>query len=347
MRESADPAGAIVAKYEYDPYGNRTNYDPNVPEYDQPLTEPSAVKGQPFRFSTKYFDSETGLSYFGGRYYNPALGRWLNRDPIDELGGVNLYAYVGNDPVDRFDPLGQSWCIRNGPSWLLGPGGCDDGPQPCPKTGYQGQVGDMDSPVRWPPPPPYPPVCDDCGETCSSAAGQASLGGKSGAVICRSDGCRCACLNTTQYPGGPPGSSANLKQRCALKHEEDHVNWGSGAYGALCTGCTQVGGGPMPVQGVRLRCGGPAGSECRAYQTQIDCLLQGLSECQTPGCRGAVAAELYLAQYARCTEGCKKAPDARIMGLLNPAMQADLRKACVPNLPDEAFISPPHVGGIH
>jgi RHS repeat-associated protein len=48
----------------------------------------------PFRFSSEYFDQETGLVYYNFRYYSPDLGRWLSRDPIEEEGGVNLYAMV-------------------------------------------------------------------------------------------------------------------------------------------------------------------------------------------------------------------------------------------------------------
>ncbi len=58
-------------------------------------------------FSTKYTDDETGLVYYGYRYYSPELGRWLNRDPIEEEGGLNLYGFVGNDPVNAYDLLGQ------------------------------------------------------------------------------------------------------------------------------------------------------------------------------------------------------------------------------------------------
>ena len=60
----------------------------------------------PFRFSTKYTDVESGLVYYGFRYYSPSLGRFLNRDPIGEMGGTNLYAFVENDPVNGWDYLG-------------------------------------------------------------------------------------------------------------------------------------------------------------------------------------------------------------------------------------------------
>ena len=59
------------------------------------------------RFSTKYYDAETGLYYYGYRFYSPALHRWLNRDPIEEDGGLSLYAFCGNDGVNGWDLLGM------------------------------------------------------------------------------------------------------------------------------------------------------------------------------------------------------------------------------------------------
>ena len=48
--------------------------------------------------------------YYGYRYYDPVTGRWPSRDPIEEKGGVNLYGFVGNNPVNLFDPFGlKSW----------------------------------------------------------------------------------------------------------------------------------------------------------------------------------------------------------------------------------------------
>ena len=73
----------------------------------------------PMRFSTKWFDTEqavasqtgaigeTGLYYYGYRYYSPTLGRWINRDPIGELGGLNLYGFVRNNSITGFDSLGD------------------------------------------------------------------------------------------------------------------------------------------------------------------------------------------------------------------------------------------------
>ena len=86
--------GAVVAQYEYGPFGELVR-----------ATGPLA-RSFNFLFSTKYFDWETGLSYYGYRYYSPTQGRWLSRDPIGERGGANLYGIVDNNPVNHFDAFG-------------------------------------------------------------------------------------------------------------------------------------------------------------------------------------------------------------------------------------------------
>ena len=87
-----DATGNKVAEYAYDPYG-----------------APAAASGstdQPYRYSTKMYDADTGLYYFGYRFYSPALGRWINRDPLGVRGGLNLYAYALNNPLRYVDPNG-------------------------------------------------------------------------------------------------------------------------------------------------------------------------------------------------------------------------------------------------
>jgi RHS repeat-associated protein len=89
--------GATAAAYEYSPFG-------------EPLrsqTIDSTIADQPFRFSTKFTDLETGLVYYGRRYYDPLLGRFICRDPKEELGGLNLYGFVGNNAMNRWDYLGM------------------------------------------------------------------------------------------------------------------------------------------------------------------------------------------------------------------------------------------------
>ena len=93
--------GAAVAEYAYDPYGKPvTEAFPNssIPAFAQ--------FSCPFRFQSKYYDTETGLYNFGYRYYDPASCKWLCRDPLQEQGGINLTAYCENDPVNNFDPTG-------------------------------------------------------------------------------------------------------------------------------------------------------------------------------------------------------------------------------------------------
>jgi RHS repeat-associated protein len=90
--------GADAAQYEYGPFG-------------EPIRVSGALaKVNPFRFSSKYQDDESDLLYYGYRYYSPSTGRWLSRDPIDTDGGLNIYAFVGNNPMKYVDSDGrQLW----------------------------------------------------------------------------------------------------------------------------------------------------------------------------------------------------------------------------------------------
>jgi RHS repeat-associated protein len=105
-------SGAVVAAFQYDAFGNTISET-----IAQGLT-PNAFS---FRFSTKYWDSETGLYYYGYRYYSPKKGRWLSRDPIAENGGVNLYGFVGNNGVFKIDLLGLYDIL------IISDGSCDAG----------------------------------------------------------------------------------------------------------------------------------------------------------------------------------------------------------------------------
>ncbi len=86
--------GSVVATYEYDPFGNTLR-----------ATGENAAQN-PFRFSTKYTDDETGLVYYGYRFYSSSQGRWPNKDPRDRAPLDSLYLFLANSPLDNVDILG-------------------------------------------------------------------------------------------------------------------------------------------------------------------------------------------------------------------------------------------------
>ena len=90
--------GTVMEKYEYDVYGKVIIRDRNGTVLSQ-----SAIKN-PIMFQGQRYDEETGLYYFKSRYYDPEHGRFITRDPAGE--GINLYAFVNNNPINFVDPFG-------------------------------------------------------------------------------------------------------------------------------------------------------------------------------------------------------------------------------------------------
>lgn len=84
----------LAASYRYDPFGNTIS------------SGGTYAAANVYRFSSKEIHANSGMYYFLARFYNPSLQRWLNRDPIGEAGGINLYGFVGNAPSDLVDPYG-------------------------------------------------------------------------------------------------------------------------------------------------------------------------------------------------------------------------------------------------
>jgi RHS repeat-associated protein len=90
--------GAISAHYEYDPFGRLV------------CKESSYADDNEYRFSTKRYCAMWSLYDYGYRHYSTDLGRWMSRDPIGEVGGLNLYSVIGNDCLSLYDILGlSSW----------------------------------------------------------------------------------------------------------------------------------------------------------------------------------------------------------------------------------------------
>ncbi len=82
------------ATYTFDPYGR------------QLASSGTLANANTYRFSSKELMVASGLYYYGYRFYDPNTQRWLNRDPIEEAGGINLYGFVGNKPVSWVDCFG-------------------------------------------------------------------------------------------------------------------------------------------------------------------------------------------------------------------------------------------------
>jgi len=95
-----DSTGTLLTRMDYSPFGQL------VAQYKYTSTASATLSRLPFGFSTKYTDKETGLLYYGHRYYDSVTGRWPSRDTIGEEGGINLYGFEGNDGVDWIDPTG-------------------------------------------------------------------------------------------------------------------------------------------------------------------------------------------------------------------------------------------------
>ncbi len=93
-----DSSGNVVAAYIYDPYGR--------------VMQTQGSLASDFQYAGYYYHAPSGLSLAVHRAYNASIGRWMNRDPIGEYGGLNLYGYVENEPISGTDSSGLfEWVI--------------------------------------------------------------------------------------------------------------------------------------------------------------------------------------------------------------------------------------------
>jgi RHS repeat-associated protein len=115
VSEYLDSTGQVIAHFEYDPFGITVVNTDTSNQFS-------------YRFSTKPIAFATGFYYYGYRYYDPMTGRWPSRDPIEERGGLNLYGFVGNEPIWHIDILGL------------------EGKKSCPFDVEGGHVGEVSDP---------------------------------------------------------------------------------------------------------------------------------------------------------------------------------------------------------
>jgi len=109
----SDSDGDSCQSYEYSAYGQVAASDPNF-------------IANPYMFTGRRFDIETGLYYYRARYYNPHIGRFMQTDPVGYNDDINWYLYCGNNPLGFVDPSGftraadiiMEWDIANGGEWV-------------------------------------------------------------------------------------------------------------------------------------------------------------------------------------------------------------------------------------
>jgi RHS repeat-associated protein len=136
----SNSAGAVAQTYTYDNYGN--------------VTASTGTLVNPFQYTGREFDPETGLNYNRARYYNPATGRFISEDPLGFGGGnPNVYAYVGNNPTNFLDPFGLTNCVET----ILGPVCSGSGNQNTWYDPHGWQPPPLPSDLQPPPPPPPSP----------------------------------------------------------------------------------------------------------------------------------------------------------------------------------------------
>ena len=103
-------SGTLVAEYRYDAYGNPVMIlDGNGNDVSNNYAHIANIN--PIRYRGYYYDIESGFYYLNSRYYDPAIGRFINADGYvstgQDVNGFNMFAYCGNNPVTRADPTGM------------------------------------------------------------------------------------------------------------------------------------------------------------------------------------------------------------------------------------------------
>jgi len=184
-------------------------------------------------------------------HIHPAGGKFVQRDPIGDTAGPNQYSYEGLNPTRRLDHLGTQWTIDE-----------------CPRRD-----------------------CSNCWSTCTNSQQLLQDAHLGGGVICRSDGCLCACVNELAFPPtSDPGGAAT--RDCAIAHEECHVRQPTG----VC-----------PPSGPPLQSSPPTTidrDECECYAVELQCLLAREQQCQGDDCSEIPDRIAYIIRVANDEHHC-------------------------------------------
>lgn len=249
---NAGATPAIVAAYEHDPYGGTI------------VQSGAYADANPFRFSTKYFDAETGFYCFGPQHYSARLGRGLNGSMAREADESNPYLYALNSPV--------------------GVDGSADEAQSAPPEG------DSQKPASQPAGPKSKPcsggkACTDCDgpnakSTCDSIYDKNK--GANGITNCRQRGkpnpCCCVCLENirTRY-----GKYADMIAPCTDSHESAHYG-GCGQLGPKQTECRGYAAGAKCIGDSAP---GACGTDCACLKKAFEYAQNEKGGCDSHDCK--------------------------------------------------------------
>lgn len=116
-----DSAANVVERYAYDAYGLPTIFNgAGAAVAPNPWGTPHSDIGNPWMFTGRQLDEETGIYFYRARYYDPVKGRFIQRDPLGYMEGMNLYEYVRGRPTFYVDPFGRvSWYVRTTVNWSI------------------------------------------------------------------------------------------------------------------------------------------------------------------------------------------------------------------------------------
>jgi RHS repeat-associated protein len=285
----------MVAIYDYDAYGGLRRADG------------AYAFVNPLRYSTKYQDNESGLVDFGRRFYDADPGRWLNRDPLGELGGANLYAYARNDPENRYDPDGRMAVSCNSAECGNAADCIVDEDPPKKKKEPKPQE---EKPAQQPPapekkPPETPTTAPATPSTCSDCSDCSKNPKLMGTSKCEGrSACICVCVNNIhQYEEGHPG----------IKRANDRIEQAVRSHETLHAREKNCSGGTTPS------------NESRANIESMMALTTALAEClqmaegenanKGEACRCLQRLDWYVDQYCTCSAesgwpNCPPADDA-------------------------------------